>query len=112
MPRKVSAKSRKFTHCIGSPSWRPDEFVEDEERQKEAEERLGQNDLLRAVAVAFRIPERDAYVYHAMTSVTLAEVQRVVGLGGVNGLHAWYPPNADGSTVRPRASKCLLRARS
>lgn len=80
-----------FTHCVGNPSFDPDEAISDAERQKRAVDLLaGSDDLYGASRVLFGLPDPDTYTYHAMTSVKLDEVQRIIGLGGVNGLHAWY----------------------
>ena len=56
------------------------------------------NDFRTAITRAFNLKEGDAYVYHAVASVTLAQVQRVIGHGGRNGLLAWYR-DGDGVAV-------------
>lgn len=91
--------SRKPPPCVGSPAFRPDEAIKDTARLKQAQELLAKNDLYNASRVLFSLPDPDGYTYHAMTSVKLAEVQRVVDMGGVNGLHTWYR-HEDGSPVR------------
>jgi hypothetical protein len=91
--------SRKVVHCVGSPSFEPQKLLDDAGRQSQAYELLAKDDLLSASRILLSLPDPDEYVYHAMTSVKLAEVQRVVALGGVNGLHAWYRAE-DGSPVR------------
>lgn len=88
----------KFTHCVGSPAFKPDELIDDVERQKQANEFLAKDDLYNASRILLSLPEPDTYTYHAMTSVKLAQVQHIVGLGGENGLHAWYHAE-DGSPV-------------
>lgn len=90
----------KFVHCVGSPSFNPDELIEDVDRQREAVDHLLKNDLFNASRVLFQLPDPDPYTYHAVASVKLAQVQSVVNLGGVNGLHAWYR-NEDGSPRGP-----------
>ncbi|CCF38855.1 hypothetical protein CH063_02001 [Colletotrichum higginsianum] len=112
MPAKKTPKSggggaaaAPFTYCVGSPTFRPDEYADDAARRERANELLTRDDLYGATVVSFNLPAADTYVYHAMTAVRLAEVQRVVAMGGVNGLHAWYrddegkpldpPPRAD-----------------
>ncbi|KAM0307501.1 hypothetical protein HYE67_000827 [Fusarium culmorum] len=95
----------KFVHCVGNPAFKPDDAIEDIDRQKEAVDYLLKNDLYNASRVLFQLPDPDPYTYHAITSVKLAQVQSVVNLGGSNGLHAWYrgddgsprdpPPQAD-----------------
>ncbi|KAF2136303.1 uncharacterized protein K452DRAFT_280141 [Aplosporella prunicola CBS 121167] len=64
---------------------------------------LQNNDLRTAIIRAFDLPPTDDYVYHAVASVTLAQVQHALGFGGKHGLHGWYvaplllppPPPAD-----------------
>ena len=90
----------RFTHCVGSPAFKPDDLIQDAERQKQATELLAKDDLYGASKALLSLPEPDTYTYHAMTSVKLAEVQRIVAMGGVNGLHNWYRQE-DGSPVRP-----------
>ncbi|KAJ0158956.1 hypothetical protein CTA2_10567, partial [Colletotrichum tanaceti] len=86
----TAAASAPFTYCVGSPTFRPDEYADDAARRERANELLARDDLHGATVVSFNLPAADTYVYHAMTAVRLAEVQRVVAMGGVNGLHAWY----------------------
>lgn len=94
----------KPVHCVGSPSFAPDDLIEDTERQSQALELLAKNDLYNASRVLLRLPEDDVYTYHAMTSVSLAQVQKVVNLGAANGLHAWYRAE-DGTPVRYPSSR-------
>lgn len=49
------------------------------------------NDLRSSIISAFNLAESDNYVYHAIASVTLAQVQGSIEHGGERGLHAWYP---------------------
>ncbi|KAL0937814.1 uncharacterized protein CTRU02_207545 [Colletotrichum truncatum] len=106
MSVKPAPKGGKFVHCVGAPEFDPDAYVKDTPRREKAIELLAQNNLYSAINVSFSIdPKRDTYVYHAMTSVRLAQVQGIVNMGGENGLHAWYrddegkpldpPPQAD-----------------
>ncbi len=48
------------------------------------------NDLRSAILTTFSLPQKDNYIYHAIASVTLAQVQQAIEYGGKNGLHAWY----------------------
>lgn len=94
------AATKPFRYCEGSPSWDPSTYVADTALQQRVAALLrDHDDLAGALTAAFSLPARDSYVYHAIVSVTLAQVQHVVGLGGANGLHAWYqspePPVAD-----------------
>ncbi|KAL6858010.1 hypothetical protein ACO1O0_005457 [Amphichorda felina] len=110
----------RFTHCVGSPGFNPDDLIQDTERQKLAVELLAKDDLYGASKVLLSLPEPDAYTYHAMTSVKLAEVQRIVSMGGVNGLHNWYrqedgsprdpPPRADAEAYVSIFSPATLTA--
>ncbi|KAK1986731.1 hypothetical protein LZ30DRAFT_685158 [Colletotrichum cereale] len=105
MSATAAAKGGKFTYCVGSPAFSPDEYAKDAARRERANELLANDDFYGAVVLSFRLPERDTYVYHAMTAVRLAEVQRVLAMGAANGMHVWYrddegipldpPPRAD-----------------
>lgn len=93
------ATKPRFTHCVGNPSFDPEALITDTDRQKQAVDLLASdNDLYAASRVLLGLPDPDTYTYHAMTSVKLAQVQHVIGLGRANGLHAWYR-NEDGSPV-------------
>ncbi|KAL6824849.1 hypothetical protein V8C40DRAFT_244930 [Trichoderma camerunense] len=94
------SRTLKAPRCVGSPSFAPDEVIEDAPRLQQARELLAANDLYNASRALLSLPERDTFTYHAMTSVKLAEVQHVVGLGGVNNLHAWYR-DEDGTAREP-----------
>ncbi|KAI0379114.1 hypothetical protein F5Y04DRAFT_260468 [Hypomontagnella monticulosa] len=86
------APGKPFTYCEGAPSWNPATYIADAALQERAETLLASDNLQSAVAVSFNLPppSRDPYVYHAIVSVSLPEVQHVVSLGGRNGLHSWY----------------------
>ncbi|GKT92746.1 hypothetical protein Ct61P_10596 [Colletotrichum tofieldiae] len=107
MSADTVAKGDKFTYCVGSPTFNPDEYAKDTARRERANELLAKDDLYGATVVSFNLPERDTYVYHAMTAVRLAEVQRIVSMGGVNGLHAWYRDD-EGKPCAHLAVACLL----
>lgn len=51
------------------------------------------NDLRSSIITTFNLPENDTYVYHAIASVTLAQVQAAISHGAGSGLHAWYLDN-------------------
>jgi hypothetical protein len=89
----------KFVHCVGNPALVPDDLVQDAERLNQAREHLTKDDLLGASKVLLGLPENDTYTYHAMTSISLAQAQHAVNMGGVNGLHTWYRQE-DGGAVR------------
>ncbi|MCJ1286093.1 hypothetical protein MMC26_005436 [Xylographa opegraphella] len=46
------------------------------------------NNLQHAIITAFELPHNDSFVYHAVASVTLAQVQQAISHGGEGGLHA------------------------
>ena len=74
----------------GSSHFDPDEFFDS--WAEDANTLLPQNDSLRSsIIAAFKLAESDKYIYHAIASVTLAQVQESIDHGGENGLHAWYP---------------------
>jgi len=83
---------------VGNASFRPENVIVDHEKLQQTQALLTKDDLSGAIRLLFGLSEGDAYTYHAMTAVKLAEVQRVVKLGGVNGLHTWYRTE-DGSPV-------------
>jgi hypothetical protein len=89
----------KSTYCVGSPSFQPGVAANDDTKKHKFLGLLAKNDLSNASRVLFGLPQNDEYVYHATASVKLDEVQHVVNLGDVNGLHAWYKSD-DGSQVR------------
>lgn len=93
------APPAQFVHCVGNAALNPDQLVQDSERLDQARELLTKDDLVGASRVLLGLPEKDTYTYHAMTSVSLAQVQHVVSLGGLNGLHTWYR-HEDGAPVR------------
>ena len=51
---------------------------------------LARNDFRTAIAAAFHLPTSDHFVYHAIASVTLRQVQSAVDAGAANGLCDWY----------------------
>ena len=58
---------------------------------KDGQKSLPVNHNLRSSILAtFNLPQNDKYIYHAIASVTLEQVQQAIEHGGENGLHAWY----------------------
>lgn len=77
--------------CVGAPGFDPATSVRDLDLRTTTLALLDdQNDFAAAIRTYFRIPASDNYVYHAITSVTLPQVQHVVRLGRANRLHDWY----------------------
>lgn len=85
-------------YCVGSTEFNPLAVCRDELLRDHVGELLQKNDLYQACRLLFKLPDNDDYVYHATASVRLAEVQHIVQLGAVNGLHTWYQTE-DGSQV-------------
>lgn len=57
------------------------------------------DDLRSSIIATFNLPYNDSYVYHAIASVTLSQVQEAINHGGKAGLHAWYMDD-EGKPVR------------
>lgn len=77
-------------HTTGSSRFDPDLLFESWE--KDSSSLLPHsNDLRQSIITAFSLGQADNYVYHAIASVTLLEVQEAIEHGGDHGLHNWYP---------------------
>ncbi|KAK3392952.1 hypothetical protein B0H63DRAFT_456923 [Podospora didyma] len=103
--KKPTATKKKalpaVVYCVGSPNFDPKAAIEDTGAHEAALQALQtDNDLETAIRTWFGfLPgEEDKYVYHAIASVKLAQVQHAVRLGAANGLHAWYF-DADGGQL-------------
>ena len=77
----------------GSAQFEPDAFFASWAKDSNALVPQG-SDLRSSIIAAFDLAQSDNYVYHAVASVTLAQVQAAIEHGGENGLHAWYPDEA------------------
>lgn len=66
------------------------------------------HDLKSSIRKAFNLPTGDKYIYHALVSVTLAQVQRAISFGSQHGLHAWYR-DEEGKEVISLAWKTISR---
>ena len=93
----TSAGNKVTMYCLGSLTFVPSEAVKDEETHKQVLQRLAEtNDFATAIRTWFHladdvnVPEADEYVYHAIASVKLSQVQRAVDVGGAKGMHGWY----------------------
>ncbi|KAK4178873.1 hypothetical protein QBC36DRAFT_323708 [Triangularia setosa] len=103
MPSKIS---KLFVYCVGNPSFDPEKAVADHDTHEAAVKLLNEkNDFEGAIRLWFGLPEagKDDYVYHAVASVTLPQVQRAVAMGRENGLHGWYDGQnkTEGDASRP-----------
>ncbi|KAH9437044.1 hypothetical protein MCOR02_000704 [Pyricularia oryzae] len=91
---------KPVVHCVGSrPPFEPQSRCRDVPALQAAEELLSKDDFAGAIRSFFQIPVGDDYVYHALASVKLEEVQRAVEAGGVGGRHAWYRRSEDGQPL-------------
>ncbi|KAL8831465.1 MAG: hypothetical protein Q9170_005280 [Blastenia crenularia] len=87
----------------GSARFDPDAFFESWEN--ESKSLLPQNnDLRSSIITSFNLAQSDNYVYHAVASVTLAQVQEATEHGGEHGLHAWYPDSTGKAPELPPPS--------
>ncbi|KAL9011342.1 MAG: hypothetical protein Q9173_003800 [Seirophora scorigena] len=80
----------------GSAQFEPDAFFERWAKDSSALLPREDNDLRSSITAAFNLPESDSYVYNAIASVTLKQVQEAIEHGGRNGLHAWYTDDGSG----------------
>jgi len=85
-------------YTAGSRSFDPQQLLQDEEKLETANAFLGKDDLRSAITIYFSLPENDNYIYHAVASVTLAQVQQAILHGDQHGLHDWYK-DGDGRPV-------------
>ncbi|KAM3504948.1 hypothetical protein MY11210_008163 [Beauveria gryllotalpidicola] len=114
------AHGPKKQYCAGSAGFEPSLVSGDDALHVEIAELLADNDLVGASRVLFKLPNNDDYVYHATASVSLVQVQHIVRLGGVNGLHNWYrmidgtpnfKTNAKKNSIRAECANCLTDRR-
>jgi hypothetical protein len=84
---------RNKTHTFGSFSFDPDAFLKSWDHTLLPKT----NDLRTAIVKAFNLGANDSYVYHAIASVTLAQVQAAIDQGSK--MHVWYR-DEDGRWVR------------
>jgi hypothetical protein len=88
-------------YTAGSTGFEPDAFIK--QWNLDLVPNSEENDLNGCIQKAFELNNKDDYVYHAIASVTLQQVQSAVNAGSLNGMHAWYK-DTDGkqvSSVRP-----------
>ncbi|KAK0633162.1 hypothetical protein B0T14DRAFT_575005, partial [Immersiella caudata] len=68
------------------PAFNPNAAIADKDTHERALRALEDKNVDTAIPTYFYIPKDDSYVYHAIASITLAEVQALVHLGDKNGL--------------------------
>lgn len=96
---------------VGSATWTPDDFLKQwaqPDSTSHPRAHLDHDDLETSIKQSFALPENDSYVYHAVASVTLHQVQQAIQAGNKNGMHAWYLED-NGDQARPL---CLTRGAS
>ena len=77
----------KAPFTVGTPSFDPDKFFEAWDSAKSIPV---DKDLRGAIIRAFKLKDNDDYVYHAIASVTLSQVQNALNAGRKGRLCAWY----------------------
>ena len=97
MPPSTRAKP----YTVGSLSFGPDRFFSEWDESILSRD----NDLKQCIIRAFGLKSNDDYIYHAVASVTLDQVQAVINAGGLNGMHAWYR-DGKGEQVMRRLRPC------
>lgn len=78
--------------CFDSTRWE-----QDADLQNAVRGHLDADEIKQALVVAFGLSPDDSFEYWAHMPITLSEMQRLVNLGDVNGLHHWY---STGSSTR------------
>lgn len=78
---------QRQARTTGSAGFDPDTFFE---KWASSDLLPKGNDLRTSIVAAFNLSPNDSYVYHAIASVTLSQVQEAIIIGGEHGLHAWY----------------------
>jgi len=96
--------TRARPHTVGSSSFDPDRFFAQWDESGPARD----NDLKNFIIRAFGLKADDNYVYHAIASVTLDQVQIAVNAGGVNGMHVWYRDEKGEQVTRRSSPGALL----
>lgn len=87
---------QRQARTIGSVGFIPDNFFQTWTSSKTITSGL---DLRSSIIDAFNLSNNDHYVYHAIASVTLSQVQEAIDHGAKHGLHAWYIGD-DGEPVK------------
>jgi len=81
------ASSSRRARTIGSAQFDADSFFE---RWSSERDLPTGSDLRSSIIKAFDLSSNDHYVYHAIASVTLADVQQAISVGLQHGMHGWY----------------------
>lgn len=94
---------------VGSRTFDPDAFFESWIKGDIAGPKDAGN-FRDAIVKCFGLKPDDQYVYHAIASVTLEQVQTAVNHGGKFNLHAWYQ-DAEGKQVCSRSVTHIYHVR-
>lgn len=82
-------------------------WEKDSDLQSKIQDHLGNDEIRLAIIAAFELAPDDAFQYWAHMPVTLGEMQHVVNMGDVKGLHHWYnsdsPVKTNDSPTQPYA---------
>ncbi|KAK4192543.1 hypothetical protein QBC35DRAFT_424201 [Podospora australis] len=85
------AQSKRVVYCEGNPKFDPAAAVQERDNHERAMKVLNERNAFdEAIRIRFGIGAADGYVYHAVASVTLSQVQRAVAVGRAHGMHDWY----------------------
>jgi hypothetical protein len=95
----MPSSTRAGPHTAGSSSFDPDRFF----AQWDESSVPRNDDLKNFIIRKFALKADDNYVYHAIASVTLDQVQVAINAGGLNGMHVWYQ-DEKGKQVTRRSS--------
>ena len=95
------APSPRAPYSVGSPSFDPDVLF----TQWSTNPTLPNgNDFRSSILATFSLPLTDNYVYHAIASVNLSQVQQAINAGSSNNLHAWYRSSTNEPVCSPSLS--------
>ena len=96
---QADAGSDHSMASMGISASNPHSYFKDNEHTSVVFSHLSKNDLRSAIITGFNLSESDSYVYHAIASVTLQQVQAAVEAGTAHGLCNWYL-GEDGTPVQ------------
>jgi len=100
----MSPSTTAGPHTVGSSSFDPDRFF----AQWDEPGFPRDDDLKSFIIRAFGLKADDNYVYHAIASVTLDQVQVAINAGGLNGMHVWYRDEKGEQVTRKSSPSAFL----
>ena len=95
----MAARALPSIGTEGSSSFDPDQLLAEWDTAKLPGPE--DNHLHSAISAVFGLSQTDDYVYHAVASVTLSQVQSAIGHGNANGMLAWYRDEQGQQVTRP-----------